>query len=605
MKKKLSVDLTVLCSRILFRSALGLSIFVLSQGCGSEKNGEMLKLRHDGKLHHIVIADNSDQIVRFAAVELKEYLEKIVGNEFRISYRSGAKGRKNIIQLEIKNDRSLKWDGFIIKKTRDKIHLLSAESRGLLYAVYCLLEEAGCSFVYPGKEEEIVPEKEEIVFTPGTFIHNPVIEHRGLTPYGLYAGSIETGRKFIDWMAKNRMNYIMVSEDRPSDADGPAHAIIWKEVGEYLLPELQKRGFIIDMSEHCMPVFFPKTLFKDHPEWWAMNDGERKILPGPYSGQMCYSNEEAVEFYASAVAEYSARHPEFRIIGTWPLDGGEYCECENCKDPETIFKAALHVAEKVREVRPDMLVEHLAYHPQSWQPPETLKIPDNMTVMWCPDPGPMDTLAHEWIRKTPEGKVYQFEYFLGDNYRYRTNVWLRPGYAAGVAYHAREMGFRGVVSLFLPIQTWWRSSFNNWFFARACWQEDLDVRATLTKYCMDYYGEQGKDIERVFNLILNDLQAEPYQDSRRGSGRDINQVRAAAGSILSTLDSILANCREEKIEVRIQRLKTYVEYFLLQCEYESIPEPGPADRERLVSYSRQHPGQNMVLMYPEYIKWRN
>ena len=117
MKKKLSVDLTVLCSRILFRSALGLSIFVLSQGCGSEKNGEMLKLRHDGKLHHIVIADNSDQIVRFAAVELKEYLEKIVGNEFRISYRSGAKGRKNIIQLEIKNDRSLKWDGFIIKKT--------------------------------------------------------------------------------------------------------------------------------------------------------------------------------------------------------------------------------------------------------------------------------------------------------------------------------------------------------------------------------------------------------------------------------------------------------------------------------------------------------
>lgn len=60
MKKKLSGDLKVLCSRVLFRSALGLIIIVISQACSTEKNEGMLKLRHDGKLHHVVIADDSD-----------------------------------------------------------------------------------------------------------------------------------------------------------------------------------------------------------------------------------------------------------------------------------------------------------------------------------------------------------------------------------------------------------------------------------------------------------------------------------------------------------------------------------------------------------------
>ena len=65
--------------------------------------------------------------------------------------------------------------------------------------------------------------------------------------------------------------------------------------------------------------------------------------------------------YATAISDYAAKHPEFHVIGTWPLDGGRYCECEQCKDPETIFKAAMHVAEKVKLVRPDIIVEHLAY----------------------------------------------------------------------------------------------------------------------------------------------------------------------------------------------------------------------------------------------------
>lgn len=574
------------------------------QCCMYGKSNEVLTVGENGNLHYIVIPDHSDQVIKFAASELKVYLKKITGQELQIVESADNKNRKRAIQLVLEDDKTLKWDGYKIKTSVKGIRLESGEPRGLLYAVYTLLEESGCSFFYPGEKEEIVPQSTKIVFRPDTTAYNPILENRGLAPYGLQANSTDLGRKFIDWMAKNRLNYILVSEDRPSDSDGPAHGSIWKEVREELLPELQKRGFIIEMSEHCAPVFFPRSLYKDHPDWFAMNNGERKLGPPPYSGQMCYSNKEAVEYYATAIAEYAAKHPEFHVIGTWPLDGGKYCECEQCKDPETVFKAAMHVAEKVRLVRPDMIVEHLAYVVQTRQPPKMEKIPDNMSVLWCPDAGAMDSLAHEWIEKVSHaGGVYQFEYYMGDNYRSRANVWLRPAYSVQVARHASEMGFRGVISLFLPMQNWWRSSFNNWFFARACWDPNLDIKLCIRKYCHNYYGKQASDVEEIFNLILTDLQPELYKNQLETAPERLPKVRASSKTILTKLDSLTNTFQEKDIALRLQRLRAYVEYSLLHTE--AMASRKPVDLKRLANYSKEHPEQDMVLMYPDYITWRN
>ena len=598
---RFSFNKSITCS---FFGLTFIFLIVIFQSCTSGNDKEVLTLGEKGNLQSIVIPDHSEQVVKFAASELKGYLKKITGHELQIVESSDNKYREKAIYLVLESNKSLKWDGYEIRCTSEGIRLESGNPRGLLYAVYTLLEESGCSFFYPGEKEEVVPQSKMISFRTDTLVFNPALEHRGLAPYGLQAGSTELGRNFIDWMAKNRLNYILVSEDRPSDSDGPAHGSIWKEVSEELLPELQKRGFVIEMSEHCAPVFFPRTLYNDHPEWFAMNKGERKLGPPPYSGQMCYSNKEAVEYYATAIAKYAARHPEFHVIGTWPLDGGEYCECEQCKDPQTVFKAAMHVAEKVRLVRPDMIVEHLAYKIQTWQTPAMDEIPDNMSVLWCPDAGQMDSLARKWIEKADQaGGIYQFEYYMGDNYRSRANVILRPAYSIEVARHASEMGFRGVISLVLPMQNWWRSSFNNWFFARACWDPNLDMRSCIRKYCNDYYGERALNVEQIFNIILTDRPPMPYKDQLKTAQESLLRVKAYSKTILPELDSLASATQEKNIAIRLQRLRAYIEYSLLDAE--AAASRNPVDFNRLVKYSKEHPEQDMVLMYPEYITWRN
>ncbi len=579
-------------------------IVLFIQACSVRSGEDLLTIGKEGNLESIVIHNRSDEVINFAASELQEYLKRITGKELQILDASESNGKDYSICLSLETSEGIKWDGFRISTSKQNMVVVAKDPRGLLNAVYSLLEDIGCSFVYPGDNEEIVPSMKIIEFSPGDTIRNPIVEHRGLTPYGLHAGSVQTGRIFIDWMAKNKLNFIMVSEDRPSDTRGPAHASVWKEVADELPPELQKRGFVIDMSEHCTHIFFPRSLFNEHPEWFALNNGERKLGELPYSGQMCYSNMDAVEYYATEVSKYAAAHPEMHVIGTWPLDGGNYCECEDCKDPQTIFRAAMHVAEKVGRVRPDIMVEHLSYKPQTWVPPVMDQIPSNMSVLWCRTDHEIDHWLREWIRKSEQsGGVYQFEYFMGDNFNLFANVWLRPGYSANLAIQAEEMGFRGVVSLYLPIENWWRSSFNNWFFAQACWDPGMDIDAHLTKYCQNYYGEWAGEVKELFDLLFTELHAEPYLNPLKAKDSRLDNVRNSSKIILERLDRLERQSEDTDILIRLSHLRAYVEFSLLHCE--AFSSLNRRDLDRMVEYSIEHRDQEMVILYPDYVKYRN
>lgn len=584
--------------RLLFFFSLS---FFLS--CEGQENPALFSIGKGGTIKQIIISDQADPVVRFAANELHDYIEKITEVDIPVLAIGEEEANAASVFLSVSNDTSIHWDGFSISGADDGIHIRGKEPRALLYAVYTLLEEAGCSFVYPGKQEEIVPVVAKLEIPSAYRLFNPLLEHRGLAPYGLDSLAIDEGRNFIDWMAKNKLNYILVSEDRPSDSEGPAHALVWKDVTSQLLPELQKRGFFIEMSEHCTPTFFPRTLFAEHPEWFALNNGKRVLGKPPYSGQICYSNKEAIKYYARSLAQYAAEHPEFHTIGTWPLDGGAYCECEPCKDPQTVFNAVVEIASEIKKVRPDILVEHLAYKKQTWQPPLLDPIPENISVLWCRDPGESEPLLEEWVKKiSPKAGVYQFEYFLGDNYRSKSNVHLRPAYAANVPRYAKAKGFRGVISLVLPIQNWWRSAFNDWFFAQACWAEDFDVEKAMKNYCRLYYGELAGQAEVIFSKITKELQQEPFEPAPDSIASRADNILAKGPEIIRLVDDALQTQPAMPALRNLNRVKAYLEFMILYARaYQSRK---ISDLQELARYSQNNPDYRMVLIYPEYISDR-
>lgn len=134
----------------------------------------------------------------------------------------------------------------------------------MLYAVYALLERLGCRWVHPGEAQEIVPKLVAIDLPDGEHIEIPRIEHRGLALYGLYDKTAELGAVMIDWMAKNRLNLLLTSWERPDPTN--TQTMFWHQVGDRLVPELKRRGILLDMSEHSTEYFFPRSLFHEHPE---------------------------------------------------------------------------------------------------------------------------------------------------------------------------------------------------------------------------------------------------------------------------------------------------------------------------------------------------
>lgn len=230
---------------------------------------------------------DADLVAEFAAAELQRYLGKMTGRYVPVVTEPSS-GSKEIRIQQTRSGDGLPPDAFTIRVDPTAVHIEATTSRGVLYAAYRFLEMLGCRWVHPGEAEEIVPVIRSVDLPDGTTVEKPLIEHRGLALYGLYGATVEMGRRIIDWMGKSRLNLLLTSWDRPDPTD--TQTMKWPEVADALLPELRRRGMLLEMSEHATHYFMPRSMFEEHPDWFALVGGARR------PGQVCYSNAAAVEY---------------------------------------------------------------------------------------------------------------------------------------------------------------------------------------------------------------------------------------------------------------------------------------------------------------------
>lgn len=127
-----------------------------------------------------------------------------------------------------------------------------------------------------------------------------------------------------DWMAKNRLNYLM----------------IWMKYYDLISDELKKyfavRGIEIESGHHNFSYWIPASEYGEkHPEFFAMKDGVR-IKPSVgkdvllLSEQLCTTNPELKAEMARKMIAYAKCHPEIKTLSISPNDGFGWCECPEC-----------------------------------------------------------------------------------------------------------------------------------------------------------------------------------------------------------------------------------------------------------------------------------
>ncbi len=126
----------------------------------------------------------------------------------------------------------------------------------------------------------------------------------------------------------------------------------------------------------------------------------------------------------------------------------------------------------------------------------------------------------------------------------------------------------------------------------------------LSEYCQKYYGKNAAEVEEIFGLIFTELHPDPIlKFDDEAFIKQSSSIELRAKKILDRLDQVISETKDSSISERLVRLRTYVEFH--QIYIQAFSNGKPADLERLINYSAEHPDQDMVLMYPEYIRWRN
>jgi len=165
-------------------------------------------------------------------------------------------------------------DGYLMCSSGKRLALMGNSPRATLYAVYHFLEKyLGCGWCVPG--DDTVPKQATIriprfhdAIGPAAFamrkivwIYDPNADAAITQAYGAdFMRKCNLPR--IDWMAKNRFNWVH---------PGPNGPYVWErnKSREVFVPEVEKRGLHLEVGGHTFNTWLPPDRYaKDHPDYW-------------------------------------------------------------------------------------------------------------------------------------------------------------------------------------------------------------------------------------------------------------------------------------------------------------------------------------------------
>jgi hypothetical protein len=243
---------------------------------------ETANLINRGQAWPILLAAEAHPTARLAAEELQVYLRRISD---RIAPIADGLPDPAMPCVEMLCEESAS-DGFVREVRADRIRLIGRSPRGLLNAVYDLLEELGCRWYYPGVQGERVPRQMNVVLPLGIKDEEPFLPGRILIlGHDQYLKNV---LEWIEWASRNRFTGLFF-HPWPPRSWGGRYEKLWRQMSVEATPELQRRSMSIEYGGHLLAGLLPRRLFWRHRERFRF-DGRRRSP----DYNLCPSSEEAL-----------------------------------------------------------------------------------------------------------------------------------------------------------------------------------------------------------------------------------------------------------------------------------------------------------------------
>ena len=518
----------------------------------------------------------------------------------------------------LSNDRWL--DRVIVRSHGQRLILAGSNPRSVLFAVYTYLDEIGFAWTVPGEEGRVVPRLGDVPREHFCIDHSASLIYRGLGLTGAYSG--EMGEQFIQWMARNRLNYFFLegASGRKRYENHFGRSLSAAEVRRLdarLARAARQRGLLREMMGHgwtaqVLGLGKKSKPTDEHVAMAAELDGKRVIID--QNTQLCLSNDRASQAMIDHVTGY-ARKADLDVIGVWMADGyNNWCECARCAavHPSDLWVRLINrIADALHEVRPDMRVEVLAYAGLI-EPPPTERIDNrhgNVIFMFAPflrcylhTLDDRDCQPREKLKTFPpanrmhhpvNGEYFPFlqgwlKRFTGTNYIFDYYGWLpikRDFFEGNVPRtlcldlnRYPKHGVTGLVDC-ARAQWFWPTPLGRWMQARGSWDASVDHASEHDRLLELVYGPHAPVVDQYLSLAYDCLLPERHgREEERGFDRmKVTRFKRALPAVERKLTEAVAGSRGA-LRRMLQRVVVHAQFTRLHLEQLLTEAAGEYDR---------------------------
>ncbi|MCE9532063.1 MAG: DUF4838 domain-containing protein [Planctomycetes bacterium] len=493
--------------------------------------------------------------------ELKRYLKEISGAEFRVEKPAKESGgiyvglAADFPSLKIEEPAKLAAEGFVLKTDGANIYLIGHEALGVRHAVTTFLHRLGCRWFFPGQVWEVIPRQKTIeIACDVRQAPSFAIDRRIWYGFGAYA---PCAKDLTEWNRHNRMG-------------GPVDI------------KLGHTWFGIDAKKD----------FVDHPEWFALVDGQRK------ASKPCYSHPDVIKRAIKYALDQASGGAS--MISMSPPDGLGYCECERCmavcrgggpykkhsttfaKRPdgvlinvtsETLFSCVNQVAAAVAEKHPKTLIGCMAY--SAYSHPPSFRMHPNVFLQVTTGFRRTDLTLEEQLTafKKQECRAGIYDYFSVYQWDWDASSGKKKLAPDKLQESLRFYHKNGVSSINAESSNNWAPRGLSYYLAaQLMWDVNADVKALLRDFYEKAFGPAAGAMERYY--------VHWYGGAAAGMGEVVDETGDAKEPpldqekltvLFKDLDDACQKAKDRPDCIaRIDHLRIYLHYLTLRLRTQQV-----------------------------------
>lgn len=318
-----------------------------------------------------------------------------------------------------------------------------------------------------------------------------------------------------------------------------------------------------------------KKYGKEHPEYFALVDGERKLEMRGGGPELCLTNPDVLRIVTDSVLDALRKHPDMENISVSQNDNDKYCHCPRCAaidDREGTPMGSLltfvnAVADAVAKEYPDVIVGTLSYW-YSRKPPKTIKPRPNVQIQLCSieccvlhpinDPNCEKNVQFcqdlaNWGNICKNISIWNYNTNFSNYLLPCPNLWvIEPNIRYFVANHAIGI-FMQAAGNALGAEL---SDLRNYVMANLLWDPTRSGRKLIDEFLDLHYGRSAEPIRRFINLTHEHALASGLHRNCFGRAKDyaIDETIARAGldafaEAMELAESDIVRARVEKASI--------------------------------------------------------